>query len=116
MQVDSSFQSQILRTDLRWVAKRKRKSQRAVNFAQVQRLAMSLCRLALGSQTVKNLRRLDVQIWARPKSTQVGGQTKRKWVERKSTCEACVDLRVWLASALEDNSQIDFLEDNIQVK
>ena len=49
----------------------------------------NLCRLALGGQTVKNLRRFAstcIRIWARPKSinaghrksTQVGGKTKRK--------------------------------------
>ena len=49
----------------------------------------NLCRLALGGQTVKNLRRFAstcIRIWARPKSinaghrksSQVGGKTKRK--------------------------------------
>ena len=48
--------------------------------------------------------------------TQVDLRGLRRLARLASTCEACVDLRVWLASALEDNSQIDFLEDNIQVK
>ena len=69
MQVDTSFQNQILRTDLRWVAKRIRKSAR--KFTQVAKshefhaytvdlhqLAINLRRLALGGQNVKILRRL----------------------------------------------------------
>ena len=64
-------------------------------------LVMNLCWLALGGQTVKKLASSSVQIWARPKltqvhasshkSTQVGGQTKRKLnasPNLASTCES----------------------------
>ena len=70
-------------------------------------LAINLCRLALGGQTVKNLRllaskfeldqiqRKSTQVVAsRCKSTQVRGQTKRR---------LNVDLRVGLARALYQN-------------
>ena len=63
-------------------------------------LVINLCWLALGGQTVKKLRLL-AQIWAWPKSTQVvarwckstqvGGQTKRKLIaspKLASTCES----------------------------
>ena len=66
-QVDASLQNQNLRRDLRRVAKlftsglvSSRKSQKAVNFTHVQMTCdfINLCRLALGGQMEKNLRRL----------------------------------------------------------
>ena len=54
-QIDASLQNQNLRTDLRRVAKRirksARKSQKAVHFTHI--IGINLCRLALGGQTVK---------------------------------------------------------------
>ena len=67
-----------------------------MRFYNNRLLAINLCRLALGGQTVKNL----CPIWAQPKSTQVhaSGWPNETQVERKS--QTCVDLRVCLARAL----------------
>ena len=63
--IDASFQNLNLRTDLRWAAKRIRKS--AHKFTQVAKSRkfhaytvdfQLTCRLALGGQTVKNLGQL----------------------------------------------------------
>ena len=83
-QVDASLQKQNLRTDLRKVAKRIRKSARQTGWPNGKEFASTF-----------------VQIWARPKSTQVdtsrhkptqvGGQTKRKLnasPKLASTCES----------------------------
>ena len=66
-----------------------------MRFYNNRLLAINLCRLALGGQTMKNLRRLACKFeldQSQRKSTQVGGQTKRK-------SKTCVDLRVRLARA-----------------
>ena len=70
-------------------------------------LAINLCRLALGGQTVKNLLRLVYEFELdRCKSTQIGGQTKRNETKTKRNetqvlhkLKTCVDLRVRLARA-----------------
>ena len=64
-------------------------------------LAINLCRLALGGQTVKNVRRRTKELSRdRPKSTQVNasGWPNETQVERRSN--TCIDLRVRLARAL----------------
>ena len=62
-----------------------------------------LVRLALGGQTVKNLRRLpckfELDRQSQRKQTQVGGQTKRKLKASPKFALTCVDLRVHLARA-----------------
>ena len=78
-----------------------------MRFYNNRLLAINLCRLALGGQTVKNLRllaskfeldqsqRKSTQVDAiRRKSTQVGGQTKRKLNASRKLALTCVDLRV----------------------
>ena len=80
-----------------------------MHFYNNRLLAINLCRLALGGQTEKILRLLGGQTVKilrllaskfeldqsqRTKSTQMGGQTKRK-------SKTCVDLRVRLDRALE---------------
>ena len=62
MQVNgASFHNQIVRKDLPKMAKRIRKSAgKAVTSRIYSWFAINLCRLALGGQTVKNLRRLRV--------------------------------------------------------
>ena len=95
---NQKLQKQKLRTDLRRMAKRIRKSPRKCKFHAYHwlmrfynngLLAINLCRLALGGQTVKSLRLLASKFeldQSQRKSTQVGGQTKRK-------SKTCVDLR-----------------------
>ena len=66
-------------------------------------LAINLCRLALGGQTMKNLRRLACKFeldQSQRKSTQVGGQTTCKLNASQKLGSTCVDLRVHLARAL----------------
>ena len=67
MQVDADLQNQNLRTDLRWVAKRIRKSAR--KFMQVAKSRKFHEYLSSAKQASERSR------W---KSTHVGGQTKRK--------------------------------------
>ena len=73
---------------------------------------INLCRLALGGQTVKNLRRLAstcIWIWVRPKAKQVNasprkwvhGQTKRKLNASRKLALTCIDLWVHLPRALD---------------
>ena len=70
--VDAGLQNQNLRTDLRWVAKRIRKSQKVVNWTCDQ-LSVST-RLALGQWS-----NAEKPAWTcLRKPTQAGGQTKRK--------------------------------------
>ena len=73
-----------------------------MRFYNNRLLAINLCRLALGGQTVKNLRRLASKFeldQSQRKSTQVdaSGWPNETQVERKS--KTCVDLRVRLARA-----------------
>ena len=72
------------------------------------RLASShLCRLALGGQTVKNLRRLAYELeldQSQRKPSQVGGQTKCKLNASRKLALTCVDLRVGLGRASNPSS------------
>ena len=99
MQVDASLQNQNLCTDLRWVAKRIRKSSR--KFTQVAKCrkfhayavdsrSAWMCRLALGDRTVKSLRRLGYEFeldQSHRKPTQVGGQMKPSWTQVENFIE-----------------------------
>ena len=68
-------------------------------------LAINLCRLALGGQNGKNLRRLAYEfelakVNATLSATQVGGQTKRKLNTSRKLVLTCVDLRVRLTTEI----------------
>ena len=81
--VDASLQNQNLRTDMRWVAKRIRKSQKVVNFELIQLNCDQ--RWPNGEKLASTC----VRIWARPKSTQViaSGWPNEMQVEHL-TCES----------------------------
>ena len=99
-QVDASLQNQNLSTDLRWVAKRIRKS--ALKFTQVAKsqnfhaytddLRSTCDQLPLGGETVKTCVDLRSNIAARSKSAHVHtiGSPNETQVERKS--KTCVDV------------------------
>ena len=94
-QVDRNF------AKLRMMAKQIRKPRRIsshkseifLNFTQLYSwLANSLCRLALGGQTVENLHRLAYEFelyQSHRKSSQVGGQTKRKLNSSRKLAWTC---------------------------
>ena len=105
-QVKASLQKQNLSTDLRRFASRKKPSISRISLVDA---LMRWCVDALGPNG-KNLASTCVEIWTRPKLTQVhasrrksmqvdvSGWPNKTQVERKS--KTCVDLRVRLARAL----------------
>ena len=91
-QVGASSQNQNLRTDVRWVAKWIRNSPKLQ-----KRLAIDFCRLALGGQTVKNLRLLPYEFQLgqiQCKSSEIRANPRKCMVKRNaspkiaSTCES----------------------------
>ena len=78
MQVNASLQNQNLRTNLRWVAKCIHKTQKAINFTHIQLTCNQLLSTCVGWPDGEKLASTCVRSRAWPKSTQVGGQTKRR--------------------------------------
>ena len=93
-------QKQNLRTDLRLVAKRIRKSQKVVNFTHIQFTCDQLAPACVGWPNGEKLACEFELEQSRRKSTHMGGQTKHGWI-----LSTCVDLRVRLARALTSSAQ-----------
>ena len=84
-----------------------------MRFYNNRLLAIKLCRLALGGQTVKNFRpnlSSNKVNASRRKSTQVGGQTKHKWEaspKLASTCETiCSGLNITNPSPTQNTKRV----------
>ena len=97
----TGVQNQNLRTNLRWVTKRIRKSARkftqvakSLNFRRIQMICDQLVSTCVGWPNGEKSAWTCVQIWAPPKLTQVSGQTKRKLNASRKLALTCVDLRV----------------------
>ena len=65
--------------------------QKVVNSTHIQMTRDQLVSTCIGWPNGEKFASTYVRIWARPKSTQVGVQTTRKW---KAKSKTCVDLRV----------------------
>ena len=104
IQVNANLKNQDLSTDLRWVAKRNRKS--APKFTQVangrtfhayKMTCDQLVPTSLGGPTC-------LGIWARPKSTQViagHNASPHKWVAKRNASRALVQNLHWPVSTCE---------------
>ena len=98
-----------LKVFVSWLAS-SRNWQKVVNFMLIQFTCDQLVSIWVGWPNGERLASTCVRIWARPKSLQVGGQTKRKLNASRKLALTWVNLRVHLARALKKRDFGDMMK------